>query len=473
MVIGRAKEQQELINLLTAGEPQFCAVYGRRRVGKTYLIRETFSHKFTFQHTGLANAGKGDQLREFRESLRLAGMKKVSIPHTWYEAFHLLEEYLSSLPKGKKLIFIDELSWMDTPHSNFISALEHFWNGWVTARKEKDIILIVCGSATSWIINKVINNHGGLHNRITKKIYLQPFTLRECEEYSRGLHLQLGRKEIAELYMVLGGVPYYWSFLRKDESATQAVDRLFFAEDAPLGNEFNSLYASLYKNAEPHIAIINALSAKKSGMQRNEILRVTKMSDNSTFGKALEELEQCSFIRRYYSIGKKERNAVYQLMDNLTLFHNQFIKTNVRHDVRFWSHSRGTSLYHTWSGLAFERLVLWHLPQVTKALGINGIATSAHSWSQKGDDSMEGAQIDLLIDRNDNTINICEIKYAKEEYRISKEENERMLRHVILLREATKTRKSIHLTLISPFGAVRNEYWNDIQSEVGLDDLFA
>lgn len=472
MLVGREKEQQQLLNLLKEEEPQFCTLFGRRRVGKTYLVRETFYHHFAFQHTGLAKAAKSDQLREFRESLRAAGMLKPPTPHTWYEAFHLLETFLSSLPSGKKLVFIDELSWMDTKGSDFISALEHFWNGWATARAEKDIVLIVCGSATSWIINKVIKNHGGLHNRVTKQIYLKPFTLRECEQYVASINLQLTRKDIAELYMVMGGIPYYWSFLHRGESPSQAIDRIFFADDAPLANEYDSLYASLFKNPTPHIAIISALASKKSSMLRSDILQSTGLTDNTAFSKAIEELEQCNFIRRYFAFGKKDRDALYQLMDNFTLFYFRFIKPNSRHDANFWSHSHDTSLYHAWSGLAFERLCFWHTPQILSALGISGIVSTIHSWSLRADESHEGAQIDLVIDRNDNVVNICEIKFSSEEYIITKDENDRLIRRISLFRQTTKTRKSLHLTLISPFGATHNQYWNNLQSEITIDALF-
>ena len=473
MLLGREKEQEKLLQLLDKEESQFCVVYGRRRVGKTYLIRETFAGRFAFQHTGLANAAKSDQLREFKESLRSAGMRITKTPKTWYEAFGLLQEHLGHLPHGKKVVFIDELSWLDTPKSSFVSALEHFWNGWATAREEKDIVLVVCGSATSWLMNKVIRNHGGLHNRLTMKIFLQPFTLYECKQFARHLKLELSDRDLLELYMIMGGIPYYWGFLRKGKSLAQNIDQLFFSADAPLMDEYDALYASLFKNAAPHTTIIASLSTKKTGMRRKELLQTTRLSDNSVFERALEELEQCNFIRKYYAFGKKEKEALYQLMDNFTLFHFRFIAENRHRDEHYWSHTIETQRHAAWAGLAFERVCLWHLPQMLQALGIHGVVTSAHSWQTGETEAHPGVQIDLLIDRNDNIINLCEMKYANTAYCISKEESLKMRTRKEVFKSVTKTKKAVHLTMVTTYGTQHNAYWNDIQSEITMEDLFA
>lgn len=472
MLIGREYEQSELLRLTEMEEPQFCVLYGRRRVGKTFLVRETFANRFAFQHTGLANAKKSEQLREFKESLRAAGMRITVTPKTWYEAFGKLQEHLANQPSGKKVVFIDELSWIDTPKSNFVSALEHFWNGWATARPEKDIVLIVCGSATSWMIKKIIRNRGGLHNRLTMKISLPPFTLRECKEYAQHLRLELADKDLLEAYMVMGGIPYYWSFLRRGESLAQNIDRIFFGPNAPLADEYSALYASLFKSPSSHIAVITALSKKKAGMLRKEILAETKLDDNSLFDNALEELEQCHFIRRYYAFGKKERDSVYQLMDNFTLFYFRFMSENPRHDEHYWSHTLGTPIHAVWAGLAFERVCLWHLPQIRQALGISGVITSAYTWHTDGTADFPGTQIDLLIERNDNIINLCEMKFADAEYLITQQEDEKLRNRSVVFKTITRTRKAVHVTMVTTYGVKHNTYRNNIQSEVTMKDLF-
>ena len=345
MIIGREKEIATLQGLLTADESQFVAVYGRRRVGKTFLIREAYNYDFVFQHTGTYGATRQQQLSDFRESLYNAGMGKCAMPKTWSDAFNLLWDFLKQMPVDgkKKVIFIDELPWMDTPKSNFVRSLDHFWNAWATTRK--DIILVVCGSATSWIIDNVIMNYGGLHNRLTCKVHLQPFCLRECRQYCEAKNLGYKDRQVLEAYMALGGIPYYWSFLKKGQSVAQNFDRMFFQLGGELAEEFNALYASLFKQPKLHIAIITALARKKSGLLREELLKATHLSDNADFSKALLELEQCGFIRKYAMIGKKSKDSVYQLIDNYTLFYFDFISENVNGDEHFWTSQAGGSIH--------------------------------------------------------------------------------------------------------------------------------
>lgn len=471
MLIGREQEQKELLDLFKSDESEFCAVYGRRRIGKTYLVRETLNGYFAFQHTGVANAPMRVQLNEFRFSLKNAGHECPAF-RDWYDAFHGLEEYLDECPPGKKVVFLDELSWMDTVRSNFLSALEHFWNGWVLARPQKDILLIVCGSATSWIINRVIQDHGGLHNRLTHQIYLRPFSLHECELLAVQQGLKYSRMDLAELYMIMGGVPYYWSFLHKTESVPQNIDRIFFAENAPLAHEFNALYASIFRKSAIHVKIVANLATRKAGMTRREILEATGLPANTAFSQSLEELEQCNFIRKYFTLGKKERDAVYQLMDNFTLFHFQYIVPNSYRNENFWSSSLEHGRHYAWRGLAFERLCLWHLPQIKRTLGISGIVSNAHSWLHYSKSGKPDAQIDLLLVRNDRIINLCEMKFSDHEYSFSKQEHENLMQRKHWLMEAVGKNYSVWLTAITAYGVAQNAMSNDFQSFVTLDDLF-
>ena len=471
MLIGRNSEKQELLDLLESDQSEFVAVYGRRRVGKTYLIRETFNNRFAFQHTGILDASLQEQLEEFRQSLKAAGYRKCPEPANWHEAFHLLANLLEKSKEEKKVVFIDELPWMDTPNSNFIRALDHFWNGWASARK--DIVVIVCGSATSWIINKIIMNYGGLHNRLTHQIFLRPFTLAECEQYSQARRLGFTRKQLLEAYMALGGIPYYWNFLKKGQSLAQNFDRMFFSEHGEMTMEFDALYASLFRHPEPHVAIIRALSTKKSGLMRNEILDLTRLNDNTTFLKTLKELEQCGFVRKFTCLGKISKDALYQLMDNFTLFHFKFMQENQNANPHFWTSSLGTPIHSTWAGLAFERVCLQHLPQIKAALGFSAVISSAHSWTfkPKGKDE-NGVQIDLLIDRNDGIINLCEMKYASDLYSIDKEEDAKLRRRQAVFIRESKTKKAVQLTMITTYGLAKGGYSDDIHSQVTMDDLF-
>ena len=471
MIIGRKEEQQILRSAAQSENSEFVAVYGRRRVGKTFLIRETFCYKFTFQHTGLAKGNTKEQLFSFAISLRDAGYDDCPIPKSWLEAFSLLSAYLKNSADEKKIVFLDELPWMDTPRSNFISAFEHFWNGWASARK--DIILIICGSATSWIINKVINDHGGLHNRVTKQIALQPFTLKECEMFAQSKGLEMSRYQLAECYMVLGGIPYYWSLLEKGLSLAQNIDKIIFAKNGKLSNEFNQLYASLFKSPEQYIDIVTALGKKKVGMTREEIIAATDKYSNGALSKVLDELEYCGFIRKYNGFDKKSKQAIYQLIDNYTLFYFKFIQQNENNDEHFWSASIDSAMHRAWSGLAFERLCMAHTQQIKAALGIAGVLSNIYSWRKEADETSDGAQIDLLIDRKDQVVNLCEMKYSLSEYAIDAEYEQKLRNKKSAFINTTNTRKAVHLTMVTTFGIKVNAHSGIIQNEITLEDLFS
>ena len=472
MIIGRKKELHEIREAYKSEYSQFIAVYGRRRVGKTFLVREAFDYSFSFQHTGVANLNMKGQLEAFRMSLMEQGHKDCPVLKSWLEAFNELKVIVKSSKKRKKVLFIDEISWIDTPKSGFLAALENFWNGWCSARK--DVLLIICASATSWIINKVIKNRGGLHNRVSVRISLAPFTLKECEEYVASKNFRLSRYQILLLYMVMGGPAYYWSLLDKSKSAAQNIDSLFFAENGKLRNEYSSLYESLFKHPEPYIKIVSVLGKKATGMTRKELVDKYKLDGSGALTKCLEELEECGFIRKYNAFEKKSKGAVYQLIDNYTLFYFKFIK-EADGDEAFWTNSLNTPLQNTWCGYAFERVCLQHIAQIKQALGIGSVSTKQCAWSADGgllQEGERGAQIDLLIDRKDDTINICEMKWASAPFVISSDYDMELRNKVSTFIRQTQSRKAVHTTMITTFGVKKNMYIDDYQSEVVLDDLF-
>ncbi|MBR5029529.1 MAG: ATP-binding protein [Muribaculaceae bacterium] len=469
MIIGRKKEQQRLIEAYESDYSEFVAVYGRRRVGKTFLIRETFNYHFTFQHAGVANGSMREQLSAFADSLADCGYAKRSLPSDWISAFSALKEIIQNSDDKKKVIFIDEMPWMDTARSGFVSALEHFWNSWASARR--DILLIICGSATSWIIKKVFHNHGGLHNRVTYRIHLLPFTLIECEQYAQSRGLVLSRYQIALGYMIMGGIPFYWSQMKRSLSLDQNIDRMFFDEESELYFEYHELFDSLFKSPEPYKKVVSCLGRKRLGMTRDEIIKAAKFVDNGKVTEVLDNLQSCGFVRKYQAFGKKNK-ALYQLTDSYTLFYFKFIQNNINHESRFWSFSVNTPLRNSWQGLAFEQLCFAHLPQIKKSLGIDGVVTNTCSWQGKNDDGSLGAQIDMLIVRADNVINLCEMKFASSEYTLAAKDIASLNNKVSLFRENSNKKSAVHVTMITTFGLVHNAYWGDIQSEVMLDDLF-
>ena len=471
MIIGREKEIQQLREAYNDEYSQFVVVYGRRRVGKTFLVRETFGYKFTFQHAGIANASKGIQLEEWRNSLNKYGLKTDKAPKTWFEAFSLLDDLIKRSRARRKVIFIDELPWMDTQASNFVPALEHFWNAYASARK--DVLLVVCGSATSWIVDKILHNHGGLHNRLNLKINLHQFTLHECELYAKSRKLSMQHRQLLECYMVMGGIPFYWSLLKKEQSLPQNIDSIFFSEDGELNNEFDALYHSLFRKPEAYITVITTLGKKRIGMSREDIVRESGLEENGRLSTVLKDLELCGFIRKYNQIGKVTKNAIYQLVDFYTLFYFRFMQENKRHDPSFWSKNMGSSLYNNWCGLAFKRVCLAHIPQIKQALSIGGVTTNEYSWFVRNTEDAPGAQIDLLIDRSDQTINICEIKYTSSgEFALTSEEEQRMLYRRERFQKDTRTTKAIHLTLITTYGLTRNAHADIFQNVVTADAFF-
>lgn len=473
MIIGRKKEMEALNKAFHSEVSEFVAVYGRRRVGKTFLVRETFGNSFTFYHTGLSNSPLRKQLANFQSSLSAYSKRHVRFPHTWLEAFDLLEDLIDKSQDKKKIVFIDEMPWMDTPKSGFVAALEHFWNGWASARN--DILLIACGSATSWIMNKVIKNKGGLHNRVTMRIPLKPFTLHECEEYAKSKKLGFTRKQVMQCYMVMGGVPYYWSYLDRGMSLAQNIDNIFFDPEGQLHNEFDELYASLFNRPETYIRVIQTLSTKRMGLSRDEIVKSSKgVQNNGKLSQVLEDLESCGFIRKYASFGYTDKHAIYQLMDAYTLFYYRLINANRHNDPHFWSANQDSTVCYNWNGLAFERVCLEHVRQIKKALGVEGVVSNEYGWLSKGHKGKDGggAQIDLLIDRNDDVIDLCELKFSKLSYSMTEEEYEKIQNRKNRFIAETGTTKAVHLVLVTASGVRRNSYLDDFQNIVTGDALF-
>lgn len=470
-MIGREKEIKILEDAYKDDKSHFIAIYGRRRIGKTYTVRETFHDRFTFTHAGISDGGLKEQLLAFKGSLKEAGYIVSSPLHNWIEAFEELKDLIRKSTEKKKLIFIDELSWMDTPKSGLITALENFWNGWASARK--DIVLIVCASATSWMLSNVVHNKGGLYNRLTDIIHLHSFTLSECENYVETEGIAFNRTQILQYYMIFGGVPYYWTFLRRGESLAQNVDRTLFAEDAPLKHEFDYLYASVFKNPAKYIKIIEALGKKKVGMTREELIKTTGLTNSGDLTTRLDELESCGFIRKYQAFGMKKKNSVYQLIDFFTLFYYKFIVDEPT-DEHFWSNKINTPEVNVWNGLAFERVCFRHIDKIKEKLGILGVQTDINSWycQEDTDRGLHGSQIDLLIARRDQVINLCEIKYSMSEYVITEKFDRDMRIKINDLVTASGTKYAVYPTLITTYGVVENSYSGSIQSVVTLNDMF-
>lgn len=467
-LIGHQQERKLLREYIATERSEFIAVYGRRRVGKTFLIRQVLGNDICFSLTGMENATTSQQLANFNTQLMQVSPDSQTSA-TWLDAFHNLTLYLEHHRADKKIVFLDELSWLETQKSGFLNALEYFWNSWASART--DIKLIVCGSAAAWMLDNVINNYGGLHNRVTHQMLIEPFHLMECKEYFDVYGFGYGEQEIAECYMAFGGIPYYLSLMRTDESVSQNIDRLLFSPTGELRNEKRNILRSLFRKAEDYEAIIDTLSEKTKGLTRTEILQQTKLNNNARFTKMLEELEMCGFIRHYESYDKLRRQVTYQLIDPFVHFAYKVVSQNQFHDEHFWTHSMASPLFNSWSGLAFEMLCLNHIPQLKHALGISGMQTNIYTWHTPRN-AERGAQIDLVIDRADPCVNICEMKFSRGEYEITKQERERLEYRIEAFMQYAEKRKSLRLTMITTNGIKRNTNSYIVQNEITLHQLF-
>lgn len=468
-IVGREAERKLLQRYQESEKSELVALYGRRRVGKTYLIRCTFRDEFDFSFTGMYETSKSLQLRRFAKQL---GVDET--PKDWFEAFDLLRDHLIALKKKTVTVFLDELPWMDTRNSHFLEAFSMFWNTWPMGTSL--LKLYVCGSSTSWMLNKFIGDKGGLYGRTSRTIYLRPFTLRETGQYLTSVkNFTLTHRQILDIYMIMGGIPYYLDMLDPELSVNRNIDELFFASNAPLRAEYKFLFRSLFSNSDRYRKVVEILSQKLKGMTRKEILETLK-SDGGSLSKVLEDLSACDFIRSYSAIGKKNKSCIYQLTDLFCLFHIRFVTHEREQDEHYWT-NLPEGMKNAWSGYAFEQVCLHHIPQIKNKLGISGVFSNVFSWNSgpfTDDDGTKwnGGQIDLLIDRRDDVINICEIKYSSEQYVITKDYEHHMMDRISLFRHCTHTRKSLVNTFITTYGVKKNIHSTSIQKEVTMDDLF-
>lgn len=466
--VGRELEIKQLKKIESSGKAEFVAVYGRRRVGKTYLIQHYFDKSFSFETTGILDGKAEEQMFAFRSALKRSGYDG-KLPRTWLEAFECLKTVLESKDiKGRRVIYIDELPCLDTPKSGFVRALGYFWNSW--ASLQKDVILIVCGSATSWMVENIINDHGGLHDRITHTIYLHQFTLAETERYLSTHGMKWPRQTIVETYMVFGGVPYYLSLLDSQFNLAQNIDRLYFRKNAELANEYYRLYSSLFKSPDAYIKIVELLSQNKKGLSRQEIVEKLGGISSGNITKQLQNLENCDIIRKYSvkSKGKlKVKDSYYQLMDFFSLFHLTF--SNKATSDGYWEQRVNTPAINSWQGLAFEHVCMCHIAQIRQALGLSRIAVEYYSWRSN---EAPRAQIDMVIERADHLVNLCEIKYTKSEYSITAEDDHIMRNKSDAFVRGTGSHCGILPTWITTYGLKRNMYSEGVQYQASMDDLF-
>lgn len=472
-LIGRTPEIAIMKDLLISKDAEMLAVIGRRRVGKTFLVRTVYKDAICFEITGIQGAALKEQLQDFSFQLskvsKRAGQKQV--PVSWPEAFRSLEEILDQLQyTRKKVIFFDEVPWLASRKSGFLPALDHFWNTWAS---KKNIIVVICGSAAAWMIDKVIHHKGGLHNRITKVINLAPFTLSETMEFLKSRKVVLDHYQVLQLYMAMGGIPHYLKEIKPGLSAAQNIDQICFAKNGLLRDEFSRLYPALFENANNHIAVIRALASKWKGLTRNEIVSFSHLADGGGMSRILAELIESGFVTMYMPFGKKKKDSLYRLTDEYSLFFIHFIEKLHKPGDNIWLKYSRLPQWKSWSGFAFESICMKHSSNIKHALGISGIYAEESGYLFKGDKNSDGFQIDLLIDRNDSVINVCEMKFYSGEFTIDKSYAAKLRYKINKFKELSGTNKHIMLTFISSFGLVKNKHsLGLVNNDLKMDVLF-
>jgi len=468
VLIGRKSEKTILVNALKSNRPELIVVYGRRRVGKTYLIRQVYKNGIQFEFSGMHKASLKNQLTNFHLTLS-SKMPKLKKPKDWIAAFHQLGKYFDKLKSNKKkVLFIDEFPWLDTRRSNFLPAFDNFWNSYVSRRN--DLVVVVCGSAASYMINNIVKNKGGLHNRLTQRIQLSPFNLFETEKLLQHNKVRLSRYDILKIYMAMGGVPHYLEKLVPGESVPQALDRLCFEKNGFLRTEFENVFASLFDQYENHEVVVRTLANVRKGLTRNELLSKSRLSSGGTLTKTLMELEQSGFIENYMPY-RGIKDSIYRLSDEYSMFYLKYIEKTRPSSTGVWMKMQGKQSYKIWSGYSFETICMKHVEQIKEGLKIAGVNSTYGSWIEKN--TANAAQIDLLIDRDDNVINLCEMKFYSTEYSLDKKYSNEIAKKVNAFSNSTKTKKSVFVTFITTYGLVPNQYSNQyVQNELVMDHLF-
>ena len=480
-IIGREKELEILEEVYESSESQFLAVYGRRRIGKTYIVSEYFKDKGVyFEITGMKEGSTKEQLFQFGYEFarQFNDGKRIPSPSSWAKAFNLLNDAIEKVPKDKKIIlFFDEVPWLATPRSRFLNSLEHFWNRY--ASRHSNVVLIICGSSASWIIRNIINNKGGLYGRVTRKIRLLPFTLKETEDYLKSKSIDLDRKQIIDIYMAMGGVPKYLSYIKRGKSAAQIINEACFTLNGNLFDEFDNLFKSLFDNYEYHIAIVKALSNAHEGLSKDEILKKVMLSSGGASSKIIEELVDAGFIIYLPTFKKNKSGGIYRLIDEYSLFYLTWINecSNAGFegvDAEYWMKKYGSPKWPAWSGSAFESICFKHIQKIKSALGISAVVSIESGWKYVPEAEDErGTQIDLIIDRSDRCINICEMKFSDSEFVIDKSYVDNLRNKKQIFRDRTGTKKTIFTTMVTTYGVKKNShYLSVVDNQLTMDDLF-
>lgn len=484
-IVGRVEERRVLSEAAQGDRAALVAIYGRRRVGKTHLVRnhlEPLAGTY-FEAIGQHAAPREVQLDNFKQRL-----ESVFFGHRlprltdWREALSLLGDGVIAAAERKPtkpvVVFFDELPWLATHRSGLLPAIDYLWNARLS--RVPNLVWVLCGSAASFMLDRLINAKGGLHNRITHRLRLEPFRLGEVRELLARRGLRRGTMQALELYMAFGGVPYYLLQVPSGMSASQAIGHVCFGQAGQLRDEFGRLFASLFDDASDHERLVRAAATSRGGMSRDELIAAAGLKSGGRATRWLDELEAAGFLARFVPYGRTTRDASYRLVDEYSLFHLRWIEPAPASSfgargTKHWISKASSPAFRAWAGYAFEGICLKHTAQIEKALGIDTMANEVGTWrhvARRGAHDDAGAQVDLLFDRPDGIINLCEIKHAAEEFVLTKALAKELVTKAEIFRARTNTKKEVVTTLITTLG-LRPGLWNDevIDSVVTAEQL--
>ncbi len=481
-IIGRKEEKAVLQEAFNTERSEFIALYGRRRVGKTFLIKNFFESKncILIYVSGMKDGNLKEQLQNFTQSLERDLLKGLSLkpPSSWMEAFEMLNKLLERFDRNKKIVlFLDEVPWLSTKRSRFLQALDYYWNRfWSHDLRFK---LVICGSAASWIIRNVIRNRGGLYNRVTRQMLLESFDLCETKEFLRSNKVKLNHRQILEIYMVTGGVPYYLNHIQAGLSATENISKMAFSKRGILYQDFDHLFESLFDDADQYREIIEIVSQNRYGIEQEEVIRKSRhLERGGGANRKIQDLEEAGLVITFVPYGHKKKGVYVRVIDEYIAFYLRWIdpvKKSAQKLIqarRNWLSQRNSPSWQAWSGYAFENICYKHTDQIHEALNLDPSAIPA-TWRHDGKLGKEGAQVDLLFDRTDGAVTLCEIKYTEQPFCIDKSYYQQLVRKIDVYKKVTKTQKEIFFAFIASSGLKKSIYSEELVSGlVVLEDLF-
>jgi len=489
-IIARKKEKKVLADILWSKSAELLAIYGRRRVGKTFLVRnffESLDNVIYFEMAGQKQesgeyAPLKYQLGNFKYQFERTFSKEIQVPQSWQEAFNILKKEVDRFDDAnvKLILFFDELPWLCSPKSGFFEALDQAWN--TSFERQHNVKVIVCGSAASWMLKKIVHAKAGFSRRITHKIQLPPFSLKETKEYLTFKGFDLSLMSIAEIYMIFGGIPYYLNFMNPHKSIYQNIEDECFDISGRLVDEYHLVFDSLFNHSNNHKKIVEFIASRQKGVLLKELTKQFSSLKGGSLSRIIDNLVGSSFIKKTAPLYNEKKGTTYRIIDEYILFYLKWIKSAPQSIIEspntlYFQSIAQKNAYSSWKGFAFERLCLKHEYQIRKALGIHKILTMPSMVYFYDEQGKRSSQIDLLFERADRVITICEMKYSETEYSLKKSDIKSMMHKKKDLRRylsaKKKGQKDIHICYITSNGVKHNQNFYELQPSVlHLNDLF-